>query len=257
MLIHKYGGITMSRPRKMTTEQMITVVDSYYLTRAECNEKRLKCSLIAAYAVELGYRAEGYDFARNMEVREHIERMKCYAEVQAENQMYEKIVSAYKSLDVAGFIRNNSGHIQLAKALSELDAYWKRVYEHSEMAAVQNRKLMEEKSGFETALKESVVFQEKLKSENAEFSTKNNKLIAENRYLRKMLRTYLYPAIANEILIKENALRETDTQATEAAAMDMMEFSAPQSLRESVASDIEFQSEEDRLLAKMWELCDE
>jgi hypothetical protein len=247
----------MSRPRKMTTEQMITVVDSYYLTRAEGNEKCLKCSLIAAYAVELGYSAEGYDFARNMEVREHIERMKCYAEAEAELQMGKPIVPAYKSLDVAGFIRNNSGHTQLAKALSELDAYWKRIYEHSEMATVQNRKLMEEKSGFETALKESVIFQEKLKAENAELSAKSNKLTAENRYLRKMLRTYLYPAIANEILIKENAIKESDTQATEVAVVDMTEFSSPQSLRESVASDIELQSEEERLLAKMWELCDE
>jgi len=246
----------MARPRKMTTEQMISVVDSYYLTRANDNEKRLKCTLIADYAVELGYQVKGYDFARNWEVREHIERMKCYAEVQAEENMREKIASAYKSLDIAGFLRSNREYTQLVKALAELDAYWKRIYEHAEMASAKNKSLMEERSGYESALKESVAQHETLKADNAEISVKSNKLIIENRYLRKMLRTYLYPAVANEILIKENALKEAATQATETAVADMTEFNAPQSLRESVASDMAVQTEDEQLLSKMWGLCD-
>jgi len=247
----------MSRPRKMTVEQMIAVVDSYYLARAECNEKRLKCSLIAAYAVELGYQAEGYDFARNMEVREHIERMKCYAEAEAELQMGKTIVPAYKSLDVAGFIRNNRETVRLAKALSELDAYWKRIYEYAEKTATQNMALMKDKAGFESVLKAEIAAREELNADNSELSSINNKLTAENRYLRKMLRTYLYPAVANEILIKENALKDSDTEVSEAAIRDMTEFGAPQSLRESVSGDIELLSEEERLLQKMWGLCDE
>lgn len=57
----------MARPRKITTELMIEIVDSYYLNRSGGNEKLMKCSLIAAYANELGYSAEGYDSARNLE----------------------------------------------------------------------------------------------------------------------------------------------------------------------------------------------
>jgi hypothetical protein len=247
----------MSRPRKMTVEQMISVVDSYYLTRADGNEKLMKCSLIAAYAVELGYQAEGYDFARNLEVREHIERMKCYAEVQAEFYHDEKILSAYKSLDVAGFIRSNKEYTQLAKALTELDAYWKRVYEQSEMISAQNTVLMKEKSGYESALKDSVAQSEEMKSVNSELSGKNSKLITENRYLRKMLRTYLYPAVANEILLEEYELTDADVRATDKAVRDMTEFEAPLSLRESVDNDIEIQSEEEELLRRMWCKCDE
>lgn len=242
----------MARPRKMTTEQMISVVDSYYLTRAEGNEKRLKCSLIAAYAVELGYSAEGYDFARNVEVREHLESMKDRMSAQVEHQVHGKNDTVYKSLDIAGFIRCNKEYTQLVKALTELDTYWARVYGQAEMAAAQNRALMKEKSGYESTLKESIVIQEELKAENTELSGRNNKLVVENRYLRKMLRTYLYPAVANEILVKERVLKETDTRATEEAVMDMTEFSAPQSLREAVASDLDIQSEETQLLANMW-----
>jgi hypothetical protein len=247
----------MGRPRKMTVEQMISVVDSYYLTRAEGSEKLMKCSLIAAYAVELGYRAEGYDFARNLEVREYIEQMKCYAEVQAEFQCDERTLTSYKSLDVAGFIRSNKEHMKLTQALTELDAYWKRVYEQSEMAASRNRTLMREKAGQESAIKDAMAQGEKLKSDNAELSVINNKLITENRYLRKMLRLYLYPAIANEMLLKENALAEPEARATEKAVDDMAEFNAPLSLRESVANDMQIQAEENLILQRMWGERDE
>jgi regulator of replication initiation timing len=247
----------MARPRKMTVEQMISVVDSYYYARAERNEKRMKCSLIAAYAVELGYQASGYDFARNLEVREHIERMKCWAEVEADSYQCNKNMTAYKTLDVAGFIRNNKEYHQLVKALTELDAYWKRVYEHADATTEQNKKLMREKAKVETVLKETITECDNLKSDNAALSRENNKLIAENRYLRKMLRTYLYPAVANEILLAENELTEADVRATDKAIADMTEFSAPLSLHKSVTHDLKIQSEEDSLLSRMWGECDD
>lgn len=247
----------MARPRKMTTEQMISVVDSYYLVHAQGNEKRLKCSLIAAYAVELGYQVQGYDFTRNMEVREHIERMKCYAEVQAEMQTDEKIGAVYKSLDVAGFISSNRELTKLARSLTELDAYWKRVYEQAEVTAEQNRRLMCEKAGYEAVRKDLIKQAEELKTGNAGLVGRNGKLEAENRYLRKMLRKYLYPAVANEILLKENALKDVDTTVTEAAIMDMTEFNSPKSFNDSVSIDLDIQHEEEQLIKKMWGLCDE
>jgi hypothetical protein len=116
---------------------------------------------------------------------------------------------------------------------------------------------MKDKAANEAVLKAEIAEREKTNADISELSAINNKLTAENRYYRKMLRLYLYPAVANEILIKENALKEADTQVSEAAVCDMTEFSAPQSLRESVASDRELLSEDERLLAKMWEMCDE
>ena len=247
----------MARPRKMTTEQMVSVVDSYYLTRVDCDEKRMKCSLIAAYAVELGYMAQGYDFARNMEVREHIERMKCFAQAQAENLTPHKIEAAYKNLDVAGFIRNNKEYTQLTRALTELDAYWKRVYECYEMTVVQNKTLMKESAGYETALKESVADIERLKSEKSGLSAKYSKLSTENRYLRKMLRTYLYPAVADEILNRENEPAGTGTEVTDAAICDFIENGIPKSFDAATSADNRIQSEADYIIKKLWEKCDD
>ncbi len=72
-----------------------------------------------------------------------------------------------------------------------------------------------------------------------------------------MLRVYLYPAVANEILIKENILKDVDTQVTDKTAKDMIELDTPQSLNETVTRDTAFQSEEECLLKKMWGLCDD
>jgi len=245
----------MARPRKMTTEQMISVVDSYYLVHANGNEKRMKCSLIAAYAVELGYQAQGYDFARNPEVREHIERIKCVAEIDADVGIHTHV--SYKSLDVAEFIRCNKNKIDLVKALSELDSYWKKIYEHSSVLRAKNKKLTQINAELEISVQKLKTDIEKLNYEKTDISKKNSKIIAENRYLRKVLKKYLYPAVANEILLEENAIKDAETHLTENAAMDMIEFDKPQSLDEHMRQDIRIQSEEERLLSKMWGICDE
>lgn len=241
----------MARPRKMTTEQMIEVVDSY-LMYVEGNGGLLKCSLIAEHASQLGYNADGYDFRRNTAVREHIDRLKEDRERSVGN-----VPLVYKNLDIEGLIRHNGKADRLVKALAELDTYWKKVSEHASLMAKQNQMLIKTKMDRESDLKDAIAAQEKLSSDYAELSTRNNKLSAENRYLKKTLRTYLYPAVANEILIRENVLKEADTNVTEAAVRDMAEFSAPRSLRESVASDLAVLSAEEQLLAKMWEACDE
>ena len=245
----------MARPRKMTTEQMISVVDSYYLVHANGNEKRMKCSLIAAYAVELGYQAQGYDFARNTEVREHIERIKCVVEIAAEQG--EETHITYKSLDVAEFIRCNKNRIDLVKALSELDAYWKKIYEYSCALKAKNKKLTQIDAELEIAVQRLKKDVEKLNNEILDLSKKNRNLIAENRYLKRVLKEYLYPAVANEILLKENAIKDTETYLTENAVADMIELDKPQSLNEHMMQDIRVQSEEERLLRKMWGVCDE
>jgi len=235
----------------MTTEQMIEVADSYYLVRSEGNEKLMKCSLIAEYASELGYTADGYDFRRNMEVREHIERLKVCAEVYGERRL------VYKTLDVEAFIRNNSGDARLAGALRELDAYWKRAYEYAEQTAAQNRELLKEKAARETALRESAVTLDGLRTETAEINGNNTKLSAENRYLRKMLRKYLYPAVADEILKSENSPTQADTELTETAAHDFIESNLPDSFEASVAKDYRIQSESERFIERLRGMCDE
>lgn len=241
----------MARPRKMTTEQMVEVVNSYYMQN-DGNPTLLKCSIIARYASQLGYDAEGYDFRRNEKVRAYIDQLR-------ENSAAPEkdIPLTYKALDIDELLRCNGGNAQLAKALADLDSYWKRVSGFASMTAEENRKLMAAKHEYELSLKEAAASQERIHTKNEEISLQNNKLVLENRYLRKMLRTYLYPAVADEILVRENALKESSTQVTQTAVRDLTEFGVPQSLQKSTACDTALLADEERLLEKMWEACDE
>ena len=247
----------MARPRKLATEIMIEIVDSYYVTHTDGNEKLMKCSLIAEYAQELGYSAEGYDFARNMEVREHIERVKVFAETSKE--VYGKKympTPVYKSLDVDFFIYSNRGDIRLANAIRDLDAYWKRVFEYSVQAEKQNRALLKEKATHEAALLEVKMELDSSNTAISELSANNNRLVVENRYLRKMIRTYLYTAVADEILKNENDAPQTDTEVTYAAVSDYIESGIPKSFDASVSEDDRIQSEAERLVERLWrEIC--
>jgi len=243
----------MARPRKISTELMIEIVDSYYLNYSDGNDKLMKCSLIAKYATELGYAAEGYDFARNMEVREHIETLKVFAETSKEvyGKKYQP-TPVYKSLDVNDFLYNNSGRVRLASALKDLDAYWKRAFDYSMQAEKQNRALMKEKASYEALLKEKTAELDGLVTEISELTGKNNKLVVENRYLRKMLRTYLYPSVADEILRNENDPPQTDIEVTDAAVCDFIEADIPRSFEASVAKDERIQSETEHLIERLW-----
>jgi len=236
---------------------MIEIVDSYYLTRSDGNEKRMKCSLIAAYAVELGHHADGYDFRRNLEVREHIEQLKACSETCNEIHSEKHQPSAYKNLDIEGFLLNNRSNAQLADALREMDAYWRRVYEYSEQATKQNRTLMQEKATYAMTLREMGEELDKLNGESSDLSEKNGKLFTENRYLRKMLRTYLYPAVADEILKNESEPPQTDTKVTENAVRDFIENEQPKSFEDSVLADSQIQSEAEQIMSKLWDMCDE
>jgi cell division protein FtsB len=245
----------MARPRKLTTEQMIQIVDSYYLARSDGNEKLMKCSLIAEYARLLGYSADGYDFRRNLEVREHIERLKVFAETSLEvyGVKYQPPPTAYKVLDVEGFIRNNTDNERLAYALRELDAYWQKVFEYARYAKSKIDDLMKEKVTYETAVRDKNAELSSLSDEKADLSAKNSKLIHENRYLRKMLRAYLYPAVADEILRNDGEPPQTDTAVTETATASFIDGDIPKSFEASVAKDAQMQSDAEQFIAKLWE----
>jgi hypothetical protein len=247
----------MARPRKITNEQMMEIVDTYYHTRCDGNEKLLKCSLIAKFAQELGFDVKEYDFARNMEVREHIERWKVCAETTKEVYGRKYKPTSYKSLDVDAFLRNNNSPAKLADALRELDGSWLRIYESYEEVTRQNWVLMHEKAKREKLLCEKDESINRLNTDVSKLITENNKLSIENRYLRKMLRKYLYPALADEILRNENEPPPTNTIATDIAISDFIEDGVSESFESSVANDNRIQSESELFLAKLWEDCDE
>lgn len=87
----------------------------------------------------------------------------------------------------------------------------------------------------------------------AEARSEVRSLTVENRYLRKMLRTYLYPALANEILKEENQMKKPDTEVTPLARNQLIDGKFPSSASEALSGDLKMLSREEELLRQMWD----
>lgn len=240
----------MARPRKTDTGELIQLVDSYFTTEAAGDPSKLKCSLLEGFAARMGKAARAYDFGRDPRVREHMEELKSM--VLNENGMQMLQGSAYKSLDIEKLLRLRRDPDELRKALGDLDNYWKQVYDRSVSVADKNREFQKRIRQMEDEGRATEQRLRMAESGMKESGAEKNKLIAENRYLRKMLRTYLYPALANEILRQENMLGDPDTEVSDAAKARLVDGKFPSGLKEAVSGDVGIQEKEDKLLAEMW-----
>lgn len=241
----------MARPKKTNSDELVAIVDSFFTTEAAGNPAKLKCSLLEEYSARIGKPAKAYDFRRDEKVRLRIDELKALA--RNENGMGIQLGNPYKSLDVEKIMRARQDPDELRTALGELDAYWQYVYE----STLQIRRDSEKEISEKKQLKEQCesLLQEKEVSSKAYAEARSvvRSLTVENRYLRKMLRTYLYPALANEILMEENQLKNSDTEVTPQARSMLIDGKFPSSAGEALSGDAKMLSREEKLLKKMWD----
>jgi len=241
----------MARPRKADADELIQLVDSYFTTEAAGDPSKLKCSFLERFAARNGKDIKAYDFRRYPEVRERMEELK--AMVLNENGMPMLQGNSYKSLDINRVLKARRDPDELREILGEMDGYWKQIYEKCIALSGKNmefQKTIRQLKNDNAALAQSFQLKE---ADTDGISRENNKLVAENRYLRKMLKTYLYPAVANEILKQENLLENPDTEVTGAAMEKLADGRIPASFPEAVSADRKTRSREEELLQRMWE----
>lgn len=239
----------MPRPRKNDSDELIRLVDEFFTSEACGNPAKLKGSLLESYAARRGSTAKSYDFRRDPAVTGHIEYLKKL--VSDENGIRVINGSAYKTLDTAALLKKYHDPDFLTKALLEIDAHWKSIYEASCNADAAYRRCRRELSSCREALGEKEASIEGLSARNRELASDNNRLAKENRYLRSMLRTYLYPALANSILEEEHVSRGGTEQVTRDAVPGLVDGRFPRSLSESVRADRAIRAKEEALLKKM------
>lgn len=245
----------MARPKKLSSEVMLQILEDYYTERTAGNPGLLKYSLLEKYAHERGYAdIKAYDFKRDKHVRDRLEELKSLC---AEADGSRLILgTAYKSLDVTGIISRCRSKAELIEALTEMDRNWKVTHD---AASEMQRKFYEGRASqaeMEARISEleqsQLSIEENLQSEKQ----RNRSLLEENRYLRKMLKTYLYPAIANQILLEEQALTSTGTSVTQIAMEELVDQplpAPPAEITRSLSADRNHKSDVRSILSTMWE----
>lgn len=234
----------MARPRKLSDADMIKIVDSFYESNGD--PSMLKCSFLEEYAISVGVGVKAYDFRRSKAVRVRMDELKNLSSLSSDTGTI-----SYRNLDVDAFLNRNHTTTMLRNSLLELDEAWRRIYEKAVALSQKNESLLAEIFSKNNEIKKLVLEKEAAEMEIKELGASSNKLLLENRYLKKMIKQYLYPAIANEILLKENVLEKVDTEVTPLAMEKMTEAAVPSPFSSSAAADREIISREELLLERM------
>lgn len=158
---------------------------------------------------------------------------------------------AYKSMDVDALIIRNNTPEKLKNSLLEMDETWRGVYEKAAALSSKNAALLSSLAAKERKIETVLAEKDSLAERLHPLEQSERALSTENRYLRKALREYLYPAIANEILKEENVLEQVDTKVTPVAMSAFADSSMPSSFSNAVAQDRQMVSRSERLLALM------
>lgn len=230
----------MGRHKKNTSAVLVGLVDSFYETEAKGDARRLKFSNLARYAESQGVQAAWYDFQRDETVARRITELQ---EKQLETDSFS-VVAAYKTLDIEALLNNCRTLDELKKGLYELDRYWKCAYDSYVQLSEQNRKLTEQAQDLSQKI---VALSEKADAAAQEASA----LQRENKYLRRVIRENLYPAVANELLRMAHLPTEENHTVRPDALPHLIEGDTPQSLGGVQQAQPKKPSHQEQLLADM------
>lgn len=210
----------MGRRKKNDSSVLVGVVNDFYAEEAGGDPGKLKYSALAKYAQSKGVVARWYDFQRDEAVARRIQELRKWPEPE-ENQ---PVVPAYKSLDIEELLRNCRTAEELKRKLYELDGYWKKAYENAAEWTEQNRKLSAKAIRVEAEVRRLEREKAELEAALGAEKSRTKRLREETAYLRRTLREYLYPAVADELLGNENP---SDTVRPDAFPK-LIEGAAPQ-----------------------------
>jgi len=233
----------MARPKKLSDAEMIPIVESFYESHG--NPSMLKCSLLEEYAITLGIEVKAYDFRRSSAVRKRMEELKNSVKISGIGAI------VYTSINIDEMLARNFTREMLKNSLTELDDSWRKIYETAVDISKRNETLLAELVSKNKIIKTVASEKKILETSAKQMESSANMLLLENRYLRRMLKVYLYPAVANAILKDDNILEQSESEVTQEAMDNMADNDIPSSFTSSVAADREIFSREETLLKRL------
>lgn len=184
----------MARPRLFTEDELIALINEYYL---KYPNRMIKTSDLERYANAHGRpNFKAYSIRRCPKAKQYIDQ------INANNQVtLETTIVTWRQLDVDAFLNLNRSRNDLKNALIQRDNYYGEVCRSA-------GEFLRDKEHLEDKIRRMKSEINDLKSQIAELEQMNTNKI--NRYsqemlskMKKVLDTYVYPDIANEILKKE------------------------------------------------------
>lgn len=197
----------MAKAKTIPDQIFIELINTFFESECNYDPKKLKFPKIIEYVNNNGYPDyKVTSLRRNESIRNYIDSL-----IASYSDRNYKIVSTYKTLDVEAFLSTNKTHSSLVRALTELDTYHRTVAEAAIKIDKKNKNLEKEIDKLKNKLKELEQTASLAKEQSTLSISEQKSLKAENKKLRQALDDYIYPEIANELLVEEGFLKKNDS----------------------------------------------
>lgn len=193
----------MARKKAISDEKLIEKFDQYLVEECSNNAKLFKIPKFGEYL-----RSNGHPNVADTTIRRNKTFRKVINERKAQSQQDSyQIIIAHKTLDVDSFMMTNRTPKAVRRALVELDRYYKKI---AEVALEYKREADKSREFQEKFEQQHHILTEKEQQLNEQLKV-NKDLEAENKKLHELIKTSIYPEIANELL-KAEGLLKSNTQ---------------------------------------------
>lgn len=194
----------MGRNSAISTELLIKLIEEFYTLKCNKDSSLLKIPAIGSYIRSKGYPVQDYILRRNELAREYINKLRTTTE-----DTYIRSVSVYRDIDMDTFLQKNNTLSKLKKALVEREGYYREITNSAAYSFKENKEIKVEIKDLKN-LNSKLMLELKQEIENRKIiESKNRQVINENKRLREIIDTYIYPEIANELLKKSGLINET------------------------------------------------
>lgn len=186
----------MARKKLISDEELVEMFEHYLEEKCNSNIKLFKLPQFGEHLRTNGYsKVADTTIRRNDAFRALLEDLKA----QSDDEDFQTIIT-YKTLDVENFMRTNRTPRAMKSALMELNRHYKRIVKVALQFKDEVETLREKNKKVELKI-------EKAENEEKEMKELQDEVVK----LRSILKTSVYPEIANELL-KEEGLLKSDTK---------------------------------------------
>ena len=196
----------MARPKYIENDILLGLIKKYFDYECKGNIKKLKAADITRYINQNGYPNYPATTLRRTQIAmDYIEELKNTVK----DEHYITTVS-YQTIDAISLVNSNRSRDSLIKALTDRDTYYKMIADAATQSFDRYNELAkkyDKECGLRKDLQDKTTL---LQEELNEKSSTIKELQEQLKAYKSIIDTYVYPEIANELLIKEGAIRKTE-----------------------------------------------
>lgn len=208
----------MSRKKTVPDNDLIALIDNFYYHVCDGDGTKLKLPAIAQFIAKSGYPDyQVTTLRRNTIARDHIKTLK-------KNSSGEKIsfLIVYNALNPNEFLKAHPSRASLVAALSERDAYYRKVAENAIEFHEQFKDVYDQCEDLKSKLFQATENEKQLRSENDLLKQKLKDSNQMCKYYKDTIAQYVLPEVAKVILQEERIIGATDTDISEKAVSQNM-----------------------------------